>query len=109
MDRFIGGIGVHTRNNALKLRAHSEPAKSLLICSSNIFCSPRVFQPGVFRAYTRVVEASTDRMRFVDLPTRRLQEIRADTMHDTGMPGTEGGTVILGFNAYMKESGIVGA
>ena len=72
VDQLIDEIGVHTWDNALKLGAHSESAESFFICSGNIFCPPRVFQPGMFRSYARVVETSTDRMSFVDLPTWRL-------------------------------------
>jgi len=68
-DQFIGGISGHAWNSALKLGAQSKSAESFFICSGN---PPRVFQPGMFRSYARVVETSTDRVSFVDLPTGRL-------------------------------------
>ena len=60
VDQVTGGISLHAWNNAFKLGAHSKSAEGFLICRSDIFCPPRVFQPCMFRPYARVVETSTD-------------------------------------------------
>lgn len=72
-----------TRDDTFLLCKKAEATKRLFISRSNVFCTTRVLQPGVFRTHSGIVQPSTDRVGFNDLPNFRLQDVCPDAVKNT--------------------------
>src|SRR5690554_193576 len=91
------------RDDAFKPSAELKRVKRFLICRSNIFRTPYIIEPGMFRPDARIVEPRRNGMAITDLAVFVLQQIGAVAVKHTRLAALERGAVLAGLDALARR------
>src|SRR5918999_1209398 len=81
------GVGrLESRDDAFKPRAEGEGFERLLVGNARVLGESTVFEVGVLRAGSRIVEAGGDRVSLPDLAPLRLQDVAESAVQDAKAP-----------------------